>query len=68
LAGAGLGILIALILSGLIGQIFADFPLQVPIWAHVAATAIALLTGLLFGIAPARRAASLDPVQALNRR
>ncbi len=68
LAGAGLGILIALILSGLIGQIFADFPLQVPIWAHIAATAIALVTGLLFGIAPARRAASLDPVQALNRR
>lgn len=68
LAGAALGILASLLLSGLLSQLFADYPVQVPMWSYLSATAIALLTGLIFSIAPARRAAGLDPVQALNRR
>ncbi len=68
LAGAALGILVSLLLSAVVRQLFSEFPLGVPMWAYLSSTAIALLTGLLFGIAPARRAASLDPVQALNRR
>jgi putative ABC transport system permease protein len=39
-----------------------------PLWSVLAALGIALGTGLAFGIAPARRAAALDPVQALARR
>jgi len=38
-----------------------------PLWALGAAAGTALVTGLLFGIAPARRAARLDPVLALAR-
>jgi putative ABC transport system permease protein len=34
----------------------------------IAALATALITGLLFGVMPARRAAQLDPVQALAKR
>ena len=39
-----------------------------PAWAVAAALGVALGTGLLFGVLPARRAARLDPVQALARR
>lgn len=39
-----------------------------PDWAVIAALATALSTGLLFGVMPARRAARLDPVQALAKR
>ena len=38
-----------------------------PVWAIAAGVGMALATGLVFGIAPARRAARLDPVLALAR-
>jgi putative ABC transport system permease protein len=43
-------------------------PAYPPDWAVIAALATALVTGLLFGVMPARRAAQLDPVQALAKR
>ena len=39
-----------------------------PLWAVIAGVGVALATGLLFGIMPARRAARLDPVLALAKR
>jgi putative ABC transport system permease protein len=43
------------------------FPIQPPPWAVVAALGVSAGVGLLFGGLPARRAARLDPVQALMR-
>lgn len=42
-------------------------PAYPPDWAVIAALLTALSTGLLFGVMPARRAARLDPVQALMK-
>jgi len=39
-----------------------------PDWAMLASLAVALLTGAVFSLLPAREAARLDPVQALARR
>jgi len=54
------------------GQIFRrfvpEFPVQPPVWAVVAALLVSVAVGLLFGSLPARRAARLDPVEALMRR
>ncbi|MBI5136938.1 MAG: ABC transporter permease [Nitrospirae bacterium] len=52
----------------LIGALVPDFPVAAPAWAVAAALLVATGTGLLFGVWPARRAARLDPVQALARR
>jgi putative ABC transport system permease protein len=39
-----------------------------PPWASVSAVSVAVASGIVFGIMPARRAAALDPVNALMRR
>ncbi|HLU38873.1 MAG TPA: ABC transporter permease, partial [Planctomycetota bacterium] len=39
-----------------------------PGWATAAAALVAVGAGAVFGVAPANRAARLDPVQALARR
>ena len=41
--------------------------LSAPPWASAAAVGVAIGSGLLFGISPARRAENLDPVLALMK-
>jgi len=47
---------------------FPDLPAYPPDWAILAGLGTAITTGILFGILPARRAAAMDPVVALNKR
>jgi putative ABC transport system permease protein len=49
-------------------QVYPDIPFAAPWWAVIAAPATAVITAVLFSVAPARRAARLDPVLALSRR
>ncbi|HHJ14194.1 MAG TPA: ABC transporter permease [Gammaproteobacteria bacterium] len=66
---AGLGTIIGLLLgqlgSLLVREIFPVLPACPPAWANLAASGVALATGALFSLLPARRAAALDPVTAL---
>ncbi|MCK9607688.1 MAG: ABC transporter permease [Methylomonas sp.] len=68
LAGALVGSLLGK--SGIIilQWLYPDFPLSLPFWSWLSAIAVALGTGLLFGVLPARKAARLDPVSSLARR
>lgn len=68
LIGAGFGLILAFLGNWGLSRAFPSFPITAPIWALGAAVMVALLTGLVFGVLPARRAAKLDPVQALSRR
>lgn len=47
--------------------VFPALDARAPAWAIVAALAVSLAVGLVFGVLPARRATRLDPVRALGR-
>ena len=68
MVGALLGLLLAAGGLQLTARLFPNFPMAAPLWAPLAAVGVALSSGLIFGVLPARRAARLDPVAALSRR
>lgn len=68
LIGAALGLLLAALAIWALSLWFPQFPIAAPLWSLGAAVAVAVVTGLVFGVLPARRAARLDPVLALARR
>jgi putative ABC transport system permease protein len=68
LGGAAVGVAAGEFGNSIISQVYPAIPFEAPWWALVAAPVTAILTGISFTVAPARRAAMLDPVQALSRR
>jgi putative ABC transport system permease protein len=67
LTGAGglIGVVLGVIISNVINA-FSPLPSTVPLWAAGAGLAVSLAVGLFFGLYPARRAANLNPIDALR--
>ena len=67
---SGLGALMGLILGHSVTYAlkvaFPTFNFLPPMWASYVSLIVALLSGIVFGLLPARRAAKLDPVEALS--
>ena len=63
--GAAAGLLIGWGISELLAY-YTPLPARIPLWSVFAAITLAALTGILFGMIPALRAAKLDPVDALR--
>ena len=68
LVGALAGFLLGQAGAAAIRHFYPSFPAYAPDWAVAAGLFTALSAGILFGVLPARRAALLDPVQALAKR
>jgi putative ABC transport system permease protein len=68
LAGALLGLSLGQLVIEALRIIYPNFPLELPEWGLLSALSVAILTGLLFGVLPARKAAKLDPISALAKR
>jgi putative ABC transport system permease protein len=66
LAGGCGGLLFGLAVQTLLRVVVPGLPLATPVGAVVAALVMSLVVGVASGVAPARRAASLDPVDALR--
>ena len=68
IAGALAGLVLGHAANVLIGRLYPALPVGAPGWAVALALLIALASGVVFGLMPARRAARLDPVVALAGR
>ena len=67
-AGAASGLVVGLAVDWVVGRIYPALPLEPPLWAVALAVITAIASGVVFGLMPARRAAQLDPVEALAGR
>ena len=65
-AGGTLGILIAVLITLLIGAVVPALPSKVPAWALIAGFTVSVGVGVFFGVWPAVKASKLDPVDALR--
>jgi len=63
--GAAFGLLLGRLATIIIQHVYPAFPAGAPLWAIFGATIISVGTGLIFGAMPARRAAQLNPIEAL---
>jgi putative ABC transport system permease protein len=68
LLGAAVGIGLGAGGIWLMRLVFPVLDFAAPVWASLSAVGVAIASGLVFGILPARRAAALDPVNALMGR
>ncbi|MEZ5626548.1 MAG: FtsX-like permease family protein [Rhodocyclaceae bacterium] len=68
IAGALAGLLLGHLGAWGLRLMFPVLPAYPPDWAVFAGLGTAIVTGVLFGVMPARHAATLDPVDALSKR
>jgi len=65
IVGGGLGLIAGAAIAWSVDN-FTPVPAVIPLWSVFTAIAAAALTGIVFGLFPAVRAARLDPVHALR--
>jgi putative ABC transport system permease protein len=66
MAGGVLGLGVGFGLSAVLRNALPGLPIKTPVEAVLAAVAMCFLVGIASGVAPARRAAGLDPIDALR--
>ena len=64
--GGVLGVIFAVIISFIIMLLVPGLPASIPLWAVVAGLGVSTGIGLIFGVWPAKKAANLDPIEALR--
>jgi putative ABC transport system permease protein len=64
--GGVFGIVLAIATSYIIVALVPSLPATIPAWAVITGFTVSVTIGLVFGVWPARKAAMLDPIEALR--
>jgi putative ABC transport system permease protein len=64
--GGVFGIILAIAVSYIIVALIPELPAAIPLWAVITGLTVSVAIGLIFGVWPARKAALLDPIEALR--
>ena len=64
--GGLIGILISILGSYVLFYFMPSLPATIPLWAVTAGFVVSVSVGLIFGVFPAFKAASLDPIESLR--
>jgi putative ABC transport system permease protein len=64
--GGALGVVFAVAGSYLITFFIPELPASIPWWAVITGVVVSTVTGLIFGVWPARKASRLDPAECLH--
>jgi putative ABC transport system permease protein len=64
--GGIFGIILAIAISLIIVALIPQLPAAVPLWAVITGLTVSVAIGLIFGVLPAKKAAQLDPIEALR--
>jgi putative ABC transport system permease protein len=64
--GGLFGVILAIALSFIVVAFLPSLPAMIPLWAVITGLTVSVAIGLIFGVWPARKAAQLDPIEALR--
>jgi putative ABC transport system permease protein len=64
--GGIFGVILAIGVSYLVMALVPSLPASIPLWAVITGFVVSVTIGLVFGVWPARKAAYLDPIEALR--
>jgi putative ABC transport system permease protein len=64
--GGVFGIILAIACSLIVIALLPALPATIPLWAVATGLTVSVSIGLIFGVWPARKAAQLDPIEALR--
>jgi putative ABC transport system permease protein len=64
--GGIFGVILAIAASFIVIALLPALPATIPLWAVVTGLTASVAIGLVFGVWPARKAAQLDPIEALR--
>jgi putative ABC transport system permease protein len=65
-SGGVVGLLVGAAGAGALRWAFPKMPIEVPAWAVVLSFTFSLFVGIFFGVYPARKAAAMNPIEALR--